>query len=88
MYQEDQLFTTAVLPLKMLLNTWIFCLSLEDGSSYIKDTRDFLKKIKRLGKIPEGAILVTVDIVGLYSNIPHDLGLKSLRKRINETGIL
>ena len=44
-------------------------------------------KIKRLGKIPKGAILVTADVVGLYPNIPHDLGLQSLRKRLHETGI-
>ena len=51
-----------------------------DGWSYIKGTREVLKKIKRLGKIPEGAILVTADIFGLYPNISHDLGLQSLRK--------
>ena len=38
---------------------------LEDGWSYIKDTGDFLNKIILLGKIPEGAILVTADVVGL-----------------------
>ena len=59
---------------------------MQDGWSYIKDTGDF-QKIKRLGKIPEGAILVTADVVGPYPNIPHDLGLQSLRKRLNETGI-
>ena len=44
-------------------------------------------KIKRFGKIPKGAILVTADVVGLYPNIPRDLGLQSLRKRLHETGI-
>ena len=47
----------------------------------------FLKKIKRLGKIPEGTILVTADVGGLYPNIPRDLRLQSLRQRLNETGI-
>ena len=51
---------------------------MQDAWSYIKDTGDFLKKIKRLGRIPEGAILVTADVVGLYPNIPHDLGLQRL----------
>ena len=60
---------------------------MQDGWSYIRDIGDFVKKIKRLGKITEGAILVTAGVVGLYPNIPHDLGLKSLRKRLNETGI-
>ena len=60
---------------------------MQDDWSYIKDTGDFLKKIKCLGKILEGAILVTTDVVGLYPNIPHDFGLQSLRKRLNKTGI-
>ena len=43
--------------------------------------------MKHLSKIPGGAILVTAGTVGLYPNISHDLGLQSLRKRLNETGI-
>ena len=54
MNQEDQLFLTAVLPLKMFFNTWIFLIKpvIQDGWSYIKDTGDFLKN-QSLGKIPE-----------------------------------
>ena len=59
----------------------------QDGWSYIKDTGNFLKKIKRLGKMPEGAKLVTADVVGLYLDIPHNLGLQSLTASLNETGI-
>ena len=59
----------------------------QDGWSYIKDTGNFLKKIKRLSKIPEGAKLVTADVVGLYLDIPHSLGLQSLTESLNETGI-
>ena len=39
---------------------------MQDSWSYIKDSGDFLKKIKSIGKIPEGAILVTADVIGLY----------------------
>ena len=53
---------------------------MQDVWSYVKDTEDFPKKLKRLGKIPEG-------VVGLYPNIPHDLGFQSLWKRLNEMGI-
>ena len=60
---------------------------MQDGWSYIKDPGDFLKKIKRLGKISESAILVTADVVGFYPNIPYELGFQFLRKRLNETGI-
>ena len=54
---------------------------MQDGWFYnIKDNGDFLRKIKRLGKIPEG-------VVGLYPNIPLDLSLQSLKKQLNEAGI-
>ena len=49
-------------------------------NSFIKDTNHFLRKIKSLGQLPEGAILCTIDVVGLYPNIPHEEGLASLRK--------
>ena len=48
--------------------------------SYIKDTIHFLNKIKKLGSLPDGAILCTIDAVGLYPNIPHEEGIASLRK--------
>ena len=48
--------------------------------SYIKDTIHFLNKIKKLGSLPDGAILCTMDTVGLYPNIPHEEGIASLRK--------
>ena len=48
--------------------------------SYIKDTNHFLSKLKSLGKLPQGAILCTIGVVGLYPNIPHSEGLNSLRR--------
>ena len=48
--------------------------------SYIKDTNHFLTKYKSLGKLPEGAILCAIDVVGLYPNNPHSEGLTSLRR--------
>ena len=87
MYQEDQLFLSGGTPTEKFSEYLDFLLKsvMQDGWSYIKDTGDFLKKIKRLGNIPEGAILVTADVVGLYHNIPHGLGLQFLRKRLNKT---
>ena len=38
---------------------------MEKGKSYIKDSGDFINKIKELQSIPNGAILVTSDVVGL-----------------------
>ena len=51
--------------------------------SYIKDTNDFLRKISNLPPLPEGAILCTIDVIGLYPNIPHEYGLAALRKALD-----
>ena len=52
--------------------------------SYIRDSGDFIRKIKNLTDIPESAILVTADVVGLYPSIPHQAGLESLKKALDE----
>ena len=51
--------------------------------SDIKDTNDFLNKLRSLPKLPGNIILCTVDAVGLYPNIPHEEGLSALRKRLD-----
>ena len=55
---------------------------MQRGRSYIKDSGDFLKKIKNLGSLPENAILVTADMVGLYPSIPHEAGLQALEEAL------
>ena len=67
--------------------SFLLKLVMQDGWSYTKDTRDFFKKIIRLAKTREGTILVKTNVVGVSPNICHDLGLQSLRKRLNETTI-
>ena len=51
--------------------------------SYIKDTNDFLNKLRSLPKLPDNIILCTVDVVGLYPNIPQEEGLSALSKRLD-----
>ena len=51
--------------------------------SYVKDTNDFLRKIANLPPLPEDLIFCTVDVVGLYPNIPHDEGLKAVRNALD-----
>ena len=41
------------------------------NNSYIRDTQDFITKIKSVGQIPEGAFFVTLDVSSLYTNIPN-----------------
>ena len=57
---------------------------MQKGWSYIKDSGDFIKKTQNLGSIPENAILVTADVVGLYPSIPHEAGLKALREVLDK----
>ena len=51
--------------------------------SYIKDTNDFLNKLRSLPKFHYKIILCTIDVVCLYPNIPHEEGLSALRKRLD-----
>ena len=51
--------------------------------SYIKDTNDFLNELLSLPKLPDNIILCTIDVVGLYPNIPHEEGLSTLMKRLD-----
>ena len=53
---------------------------MQEGKSYIKDTGDFLTKIKNINAILENTILVNADVVGLYPSIPHQTGLEALRE--------
>ena len=52
--------------------------------SCIKDTNDFLKRLRFLTNLPVNSLLCTMDVVGLYPNIPHDEGLSALRKKLGE----
>ena len=51
--------------------------------SYIKDTNDFLKKLRSLPNLPDDIIFCAVDVVGLYPKIPHNEALPALRKRLD-----
>ena len=46
--------------------------------SYVRDTRDFLAKLRSVGVLPKDSLLVTLDVVSLYPSIPHSDGLLAL----------
>lgn len=48
----------------------------EQIPSFIRDDLDFLQQIPQ--EIDEDSILVSFDVVSLYTNIPHDLGLTAI----------
>ena len=54
--------------------------------SQIKDTNDFYGKIAGLPLLADDLILYTLDVEGLYPNIPHDEGLIALRKSLESRG--
>ena len=41
------------------------------------DTNDFLNKLLTIGKLPSNPLLVTLDVSSLYTNIPHNEGIKA-----------
>ncbi|XP_021340551.1 uncharacterized protein LOC110441668 [Mizuhopecten yessoensis] len=47
--------------------------------SFLKDTTDYLNKTPA-NNLPEGTLLVTMDVVSLYTNIPHDGGIAACRE--------
>ena len=48
--------------------------------SYIKDSSDFLEKIKRLKQVGARDYLVTLDVSSLYTNIDNEEGLNSIKQ--------
>ena len=56
---------------------------MQEGESYIKDTGDFLNKIKSINAILEIVILVTADLI-LYPSIPRQAGLKAFREALDK----
>ena len=53
--------------------------------SYIKDTGHFLNIIKDI-HIEEKDLLVTVDVLSLYTNIKHEDGIEALKSWLKENG--
>ena len=54
----------------------------QSSRSCIRDSGDFIQKIENITATHEDYILVTADVGGLCSSIPHDAGLKSLEKAL------
>ena len=57
---------------------------MQSSKSYIKDSGDFIRKIKDIHYIPSNVVLVTADVVGLHPSIPHDSGLETLKNILDK----
>jgi hypothetical protein len=56
--------------------------------SYVQDDMDFLRKIETIkgnGPLPPDAILCTMDVSGLYTNIPTQEGIAACRSSLEHT---
>ena len=54
--------------------------------SFIKDTDHFSQKIRDAnmkGPFPEGTILVSWDVIGMFPNIDNNLGIAAITKALN-----
>ena len=54
------------------------------GWSYIRDSGNFIYKMKRLERVPEDSFLITTDVVGLYPSIQHKEGILALKSKSEE----
>ena len=51
--------------------------------SFVRDTTHFLKLLSEQGELPIDAILVTMDVSSLYTNIPNDEGLRAAMETLS-----
>ena len=56
--------------------------------SYIKDTAHFLLQLEQMEPLPDNAILVTLNVSSLYTNIPHNEGIEACRHFLNTHTLL
>ena len=47
--------------------------------SYVKDTSDFMSKLKAVETVPDNSYLVSRDVKSLYTNIPNSEGIKAVK---------
>lgn len=59
---------------------------MESLPSYIRDTTDFINRIRQLPQLSKDSFLVTLDVSSLYSNIPHKDGIKACQYFMGENG--
>ena len=57
---------------------------MQESWSYIKDSGDFINKMKNLKDILQDTLLVMADAVGLYPSILNEAGLKALKEALDK----
>ncbi len=52
-------------------------------NSYFQDTTDFINQLNNIEPIPANALLITMDVRSLYTNISNEDGLRALTKLLD-----
>ena len=52
--------------------------------SYVRDTTDFINKIEELTPVSDNAILCTIDVSSLYTNIPNQEGIQACSTQLEQ----
>ncbi|XP_075450419.1 uncharacterized protein LOC142491563 [Ascaphus truei] len=71
-------------PLAVFIDTFLQPLVIKN-KSYIRDTFDFLTKIRTVPLTGKNLIMVTMDVTNLYTIIPHDGGLDVIRRNLTSS---
>ncbi|XP_063806789.1 uncharacterized protein LOC134990792, partial [Pseudophryne corroboree] len=54
----------------------------QDQKVCLKDTTAFLLQLEKLSPLPENYLMCTIDVISLYTNIPHQRGIEAIRRCI------
>ena len=76
-------FNSSTMKLSEFLDSFLKHLA-QRCKSYIKDTNDFLLKLRTLGDLPPNSILVTMDVSSLYTNIDQEEGAEACYRKLEE----
>ena len=60
---------------------------MQNGKSYIRDSGYFIEKTENISTLPENAVLVTADVVGLYPSTPHQADLSVLKEALESRSV-
>ena len=55
--------------------------------SYNKDTQDFLRLINQINrglKLKSNVMLVTMDVIGLFTSLAHEEGIKCMKEQLDK----
>ena len=55
--------------------------------SHLTDTTDYLQKMESMNPLPSEAILASMEVTSLYTNIPHNDGIEACREAWDQRAV-